>query len=227
MQELLLIGNPAKRRRAKTARRKSRKAASPAQLRARARFAAMARGRTTPNPVHRRRARRTVARTHRRVRRNPIGGGTLRSLVPMLQNAAWGGAGALVNDVAYGYVQPYLPATFQTPVPGAGLSLGYYVGKGAVAIALGVLGRRIVGARAARMTEGALSVLAHSAMKDAAASAGINVPMGYMPGGRVVPALPISQNLRKYVPGNVTSLPRAGSQMGAYVSAAQREGMHR
>lgn len=237
-QELLLIGNPAKRR-------KSRKTRSVAQRRATAKMLAANRGRRArrapvralSNPVrHRRRARRSVSVSRRRTRRNPIGSGSLRGIVPMLKAAGLGGAGAFVTDVAYGYAQPYLPAAFQTPLPGSGLNVTYYLGKGAFTVALGMLAKRALGVRSGIMTEGALAVLAHGAIKDLAGSAGVSLPMGYMPGGRVIPPLPISQNLRglrKYVgagggavpmigAGNVNTL-FGGSQMAKYVSAGQRE----
>lgn len=220
--ELLLIGNPAKRK------------ASPAQLRARAAFAAAARARSTKaNPVKRHRKKHKV-RHSGRARRNPIGGNALRGLMPMIKAAGLGGAGALASDVAYGFALPYLPAMIQSPLAeGGGINPAYYLGKGAFTVALGVMAKKVLGAKAATMTEGALAVLMHDGMKQFLGTTGVSVPMGYMPGGRILPPLPMGQGqpLRRGV-GKYVSLPRAMSpgggngmrQMGMYVSPRQREG---
>jgi hypothetical protein len=210
--ELLLVGNPRKRRRGS---RKARRRASPAQRRARARFAAMARARSHAarprrrarrhavalNPIrHRRRARHHVAR--RRFRRNPIRmGGYLRGYVPMLKSAGVGATGAILNDVAYGFALPFLPAMMATPVSASGgMNPAYYLGKIGTAFALGAIGSKVIGSRAATMTEGALTVTIRDAIKQMLISFGIAVPMGAaLNPGRVTPPLPISQNLRKYI----------------------------
>lgn len=129
MPELLVI-NPVKRRRAKNPSKARR---SPAQRAATARMLAANR---RANPAKRRRARRrnpvaTVAgvrsaarrnivrrnpaRRHSRRRRNPLP--SMRSigssLVPMIKNAAIGGAGAIGVDFIMGKINAYLPVSMQ------------------------------------------------------------------------------------------------------------------
>lgn len=114
------------------ARRKTRKAPSAAQIRARAAFAAMARARAGRSRPARRSAKRRgnpVASYRRRVasyrrrtarRRNPInmrGLFSMGSYVAPLKEAAIQGAGAVAMDVAFGYINRYLPASVQR-VPG-------------------------------------------------------------------------------------------------------------
>lgn len=154
MAQMLLI-NPAKRaKRRATAKR--RKAPSAAQRANWARFAAMARGkskaRRAANPIARkarrkvRRAAVSVYRSARRVtrrRRNPIGarsmGGGLfnfRSYIGPIKDAAVMGAGAVAVDVAFGYINRYLPAMAQVQ-PGT-VGVGDAV-KAVLTVALGKL----------------------------------------------------------------------------------------
>lgn len=132
MEEVLLI-NPAKRR-------KARKNPSPAQRRARAAFAAMARARSKNprrkarrrNPIvsaavaplanPRRRARRRNPVVMRsavlRRRRNPIRLGGLSGILGPIKTAAIQGIGAVAMEVGYAYVNRMLPPTLQAS-PGA------------------------------------------------------------------------------------------------------------
>lgn len=151
MSQVLLI-NPRKRGR-KTAKR--RKAPSAAQRANWARFAAMARrksaGSRARNPIkaHKRRrvARRrnpimAYARRRSTRRRNPIGrsmGGGLmnfRSYIAPIKDAAVMGAGAVAVDVAFGYINRYLPMSMQV-VPGT-VGAGDAV-KAVLTVALGKL----------------------------------------------------------------------------------------
>lgn len=244
--ELMLIGNPRRRRRGGR-KAKSRRRASPAQARARARFAAMARSRSkssrrkhrrhsfaaVANP--RRRARRSF-RFARRSRRNPIRmGRMMRNYVPMLKSAGVGASGAILNDVAYGFAIPFMPAMMSTPVNASGgINPAYYLGKIGTAFALGALGSKVLGSKAATMTEGALTVTLRDAMKQLLISFGIAVPMGTLNPGRVLPPLPISQNLRGSRANSGVSKyigPTAARGMGLYVvgqqSTSSREMMTR
>lgn len=122
MDEVLLI-NPKKRR--KSAKR--RRNPSPAQLRARAKFAAMARARSrgarrASNPAPRRgrvaRRRNPSPLVSYRVRararrRNPIGGISASGLMNTIKDAAIQGAGAIAMDVGYAQIARYLPAHLQ------------------------------------------------------------------------------------------------------------------
>lgn len=151
MSQVLLI-NPRKRGR-KTAKR--RKAPSAAQRANWARFAAMARRKSAesrarnPIKVHKRRrvARRrnpimASARRRSTRRRNPIGrsmGGGLmnfRSYIAPIKDAAVMGAGAVAVDVAFGYINRYLPMSMQV-MPGT-VGAGDAV-KAVLTVALGKL----------------------------------------------------------------------------------------
>ena len=168
MQELLLIGNPARR----THKRKRK--ASPAQLRALAkgRAARKAKSRThvatvRHNPVKHRTHKRKVhhARKHHyRTRRNPATRGiSARSIMAELRTAGVGAVGAIGVDALFGFVTPYLPAALATPKDASGANqYGYYVAKGAAAFGVGMLLRRMIGAnRAAAVTQGSLTVTMH------------------------------------------------------------------
>ena len=144
MPQMLLV-NPRKR---SAAKRKTRKAPSAAQRRARAAFAAMARARSK-NPAkrrvtHKRRRNpislRSVARRVYRRRRNPSlrGGGLFKlgTYVGPIKDAAVMGAGAVAVDVAFGYINPWLPASLRK-VPGT-VGVGDAV-KAVLTVALGNL----------------------------------------------------------------------------------------
>lgn len=220
MEELLLV-NPRRRR-------KSRKGASPAQKRARAAFAAMARARRK-NPSRRRkhRARRRsspvfanprVSRRHRRRsarRSNPIRLGSLRSSVtkPMaiLTPALVGALGATAVNTALSKLP--LPASLNT-------GRVRYLTQGAAAIILGMIAQKVgmKAALAAKMAEGSLTVTLHSAIQELGAQFGVNLGgMGYYLPGRaaVAPApgaapAPQLGGVGKYVsgPGSVTPIAR-------------------
>ncbi len=187
MQELLIV-NPARRP------SKRRKAASPAQKRARAAFAKMSRARSA-NPAKRRsrkavasflhapKRRKSVARRanpirHSRRRRNPLSvnvGGV--KPMGMLTPALMGALGAVAVNTIMG----------KLPIP-AKLMTGnlQYVTRAAAAIALGMLAGKVglKGGTAAQMAEGSLTVTLHDAITAIAAGQGINLSgMGYyLPG---------------------------------------------
>lgn len=217
MPSLLLVGNPARRK----ARRKSTKAPSAAQRRARAKFAAAARARShksrrrttttlRSNPVKHRRVRRASAhaavRHHRRARRNPIKSASLRNISHLLKSSAASAAGALGVDVLMGFAQSYLPAAIATPNDASGgINYGYYAAKGALAVGAGMALTKVIGAnKAAHVTEGSLIVTLHGLMARIVAANVSSVPLGmypqkslgFMPGGRVMPAMASQRSLR-------------------------------
>lgn len=221
MSELLLVGNPA--------RRKSRKPRSAAQRAATRRMVAANRARRNPakrraaprkaaitiaaNPRRRRRS--VSARRTRRVRRNPIGGGSMRGITAALKNAGMGAAGALGVDVAYGFAASYLPESVQSPTDATGgTNFAYFLAKGAAAVALGMLAKKIVGAsKAAQFVEGSLTVTLHDAAKQMIGSTvtlgRVRNParlagVGMYPGASNVMALPRNSGamgLGRYVSG--------------------------
>lgn len=174
--ETLMLVNP-------KARRKSHKPRSAAQRAATKRMiAANRRGRSSnprkrharrANPIaarrHHYRARRSnpvrALRHHRRARRhNPIVSGGMGQ---MLKNAFTGALGVVTVNAAYNYLP--LPATLKTP--------GYtsYAVKGALAVGVGLLGKRFLGARAIKMAEGSLTVTLAQVLSDLATKAGVNL----------------------------------------------------
>jgi len=150
MAQLMLI-NPAKRP------TKRRRKASPAQLRALAAGRAKRAGvpATNPAPRKRRRSMRAVARTVRRkVRRNPIGFGGITATI---LDAAKGAGGALAVNMVYDLLP--LPLSMKT---GHTADLV----KAALAVGLGIAAKPLLGRTAAKMSEGALTVIAFQAMQN-------------------------------------------------------------
>lgn len=214
MNYLQLVGNP--RRRHRKHKAKSRRRASRKQLAARKRFAAMSRSRSRrrhhsapvmANP--RRRSRRhVVVHSRRRHRRNPIMGGGMRNMGGLFRSAALGATGAIVNDIAYGFATPFLPAALVAPAAAGSPNYVYTLGKSGMAILLGMVLRKVpgVGSRAVHMTEGALTVTFHDLLKQMITSFGIAVPMGDAMMERGAPPNPSQQRLRMYPGGGATPL---------------------
>lgn len=202
MAEVLLL-NPAKRRKAR------RRNPSPAQLRARAKFAAMARSRRRnparrvaarlrnpapavsyeSNPRRRRRSarRRNPIRIYRsmtRRRRNPIslGGLSINSIMSTVKDAAVMGAGAVVVDMGYTYVQRYLPASLQA---GPGQATAGAAVKALLTVAAGKALSRATGGLSQKAALGALTVQARD-LVSGMLPAGTVAGLGYSVPGRVV-----------------------------------------
>jgi hypothetical protein len=161
MAQLMLL-NPAKRRRRTATKRR----ASPAQLRALAKGRASRKRRTrapvaymAANPRRRRRsAMRATPHHRRRVRRNPIGGSV--GLMGMVTGAAVGAAGALAVDAVVSYL---IPASMAGTLLTGNMK---YLTKGALAIGLGMIGRKVLGSAAGRMAQGALTVQVYAMARD-------------------------------------------------------------
>lgn len=146
MAQLMLI-NPRKRRASS-----KRKAAAPKRRRTYKRVAA----KTNPvAPIRRRRHHRVAvkARHHRRIRRNPIG---LGGIGGQLMNAGIGAVGAVAVDTIYNYLP--LPATMKVGAVGT-------ASKVALALAVGILGKKLVGNSAEKMAAGSLTVIAYDLVK--------------------------------------------------------------
>lgn len=226
MQELLLV-NPAKR---PAKRRKTRKAASPAQKRARAAFAAAARARSKgvsvmANPRKRRRtkrtARRTVARarnpaprayarkrrTVSRRRRNPIG---TEKPMQLITPAIIGAVGATVVNTLMAQIAPMLPASL------TGSQNAQYLVNAAAALGLAMLAPHAGSKKqmVLQMAEGSLTVTLHSAIVSNTGGLGMTLS-GYRKGGR----------MGMYMPGmGAQAVPNAGGNpaqlagMNAYLT---------
>jgi hypothetical protein len=161
------------------ARRKSRKPRSAAQKAATRRMLAARHGKRASNPAPRRSKRRASAKRrhnpiglsrvhhsrpvrHHRRRRNPIGGG-LGNIGGMVVNGLKGAVGS----VAINAVTSFLPAAITT-----GKVL--YATRAGLAIALGTLGRKVLGQHARVMAEGALAVNFADMINNFAQSLGVN-----------------------------------------------------
>lgn len=152
----------------------------------------------------------------------------LNQIMGMATQAAIGGAGAVANDVAFGYVKGFLPVSMQSPqdLSTGGLNPMYFLAKAGLAAAVGVFGSKMLGPKigkhVATAAEGALVVTGYEILKSFVP---LTVQMGGM--GQFVrrPAQRAPQ-----LPGNVTALPRTTRMngMGQFVgSAAQRESVLR
>lgn len=204
------------------ARRKSRKPRSAAQRAATKRMLAVRHGRAS-NPSPRRHKRRAsvkrrhnpigLARVHRPVRhhrrrRNPIGGG-MGNIGGMLINGLKGAVGS----VAINAVTSFLPATITT-----GKLL--YLTRAVMAIGLGTVGKKALGAHARVMAEGALAVNFADMINSFAAGLGTNASGGSMlPGSQLHGAM--GEYMNAYLSGAMPqSLPNAGratEEMSEYV----------
>jgi hypothetical protein len=196
MAQLMLI-NPAKRpgkRRRKATRSPAQKAATRRMLAAnrRTRHAAPKRRR---NPIAASAVHRVTRRTRRARSRNPIG---MTGIMSGITDAAIGAGGALAVDMAFNYLP--LPANMKTGMVGV-------AAKAATAIALGTVGRKVLGRTAGKMAAGALTVIAYDALK------------GFVPGA----ASPVA-GLGYFNPGLPAGyLPQQG--MGEYINSSNMAGV--
>lgn len=164
MAEMLLI-NPRKRR----ARKTRRSNPSAAQLRARAKFAAMARARSggrkrrrnpIGNPV---RSIRRRVRSYSRRRRNPIGGlPTIATIIRAIKDAAIMGGGAIAIDIAYAKLEAMMPANLKRNP--ARLDIGDGI-KAVATVAIGQLLSKPTRGLSMKAATGALVVQAHGIIR--------------------------------------------------------------
>lgn len=150
MAELLLLGNP-RRRRKMTAKQ--------------AKYFGKRRRRSTKS--HRKVAVRSNPhrRTHkvRRRRHNPsmrASFGSLKnSVVPTLKAGLIGAGGAIGLDLAWGYGKQYLPASIATS------PIAQYAVKLAIALGVGIVGNKLLKGKGTAMAIGATTVVLHDAIK--------------------------------------------------------------
>lgn len=205
MANMLLV-NPRKRRTKRRAKASKRRATTTRRRRRSARRVSSTRAR---NPIRR------IRRTRRARRRNPINL-NMRSIQGQVMDAATGAAGAVALSVALGYLP--IPAQFKTGALAP-------VTKGAVAIGLGMLLANVVkGSTAARMTQGALTVILADVMRGLVSQFAPNVTLagdygsgqdlGYY-GSGWNPAQPASA-MGDYLP-DISAGDSFDTSMGAYV----------
>jgi len=166
MSEILLV-NPrrrgAKKRRMSAKQRKYFGKRKARRTRSRTVVAAAPRRRARAHVAVRRNPsrRRKLTATFRRRRRhhNPSFRGTLSGAVPMLKEGFVGAAGALGLDLLWGYGKQYLPTSI------AGSPLAQYAVKLAGALAVGMIGNKILRGKGRAMAVGATTVVLHDALK--------------------------------------------------------------
>lgn len=166
MNELIVVhANPRKKRRSA-----AQKAATAKMLAAnrkkrrgpgRPRVAKAKRKYTRRNSVQR-----VVAKVRKYSRSRRTRALTMSGVVPMIKGAGIGAAGAIGNDFAYGFAAKFLPDNMKNPNGADGPNYLYHLGKGATAIALGmVAGKVIAKPLANKLAEGALTVALYEAGK--------------------------------------------------------------
>lgn len=206
-QMLLLSANPKKRG--------GKKRRSAAQRAATARMLAANRAKGGHSPKKRRKSRRSsfhsVARRAGKRARGFARGLNFNSIKSLAMNGAIGGAGAIATDIAMGYGASLLPASVVSRVNADGsMNYMYYGVKGALAVALGTLGGKVLPpAIAARMAEGSLTVMSYEILRGMMPA---SVSLGYMNpaatlqrivrtgAGYNTPALPLAGNVRRIMP---------------------------
>lgn len=182
MPQVYLV-NPRKRTRARRKASAARRKASPAQLAARARFAAMARARSAapkrrrarsrvranPAPTRARRSHRKAV--HRSIRRNPISRGSLTKIVTQsLTDAAIAGAGGVAIDIAMAQALKVLPESARSRSTLEGnINWLYYGSKAALAIAAGIVGTKYTHGKTreliAKGVQGSLGIQAYEIIR--------------------------------------------------------------
>jgi len=200
MEELLLV-NPRKRRaKGRTAAQRLATSKLVALNKARRRKNPAPRAAATSNPKRRRRAAPSVKSMYRRRRRNPVS--ATGGLMPLLNAALMGAAGATAINAAVSYLP--LPTALQT-------GNMKHVTKAAMAIGLGLFGRRFLGKAALSMAQGSLTVTMTDAIKDVAAGAGMSLGY-YAPAVTMAPTGPMLEARTSYV-----NKAYEGAGLGEYV----------
>jgi hypothetical protein len=187
----LMLVNPRKRKAPRSAAQKAATRRMVAANRSGKRHASPAKRRS--NPLRARADRAHVGVKRRARRRNPIGLGSTGGMVGMLMNGLKGAGGA----VAVNAVTNYLPTTVTT-----GKLL--YATRAALAIALGTVGKKVLGQSARTMAEGALAVNFHDLINSVAGA--------HLPGSAL-------HGVGQYLPlnGNPNALPQANG--GTYMDS--------
>lgn len=158
----------------------------------------------------------TVRRNPHRRRgygRNPIGKG-LSGIGPMVMSPAIGAAGALGADILFAKV-PFLAAL--TPRNAS-------LAKAALALGVGLGGRKFLGDKAVKIADGILTIEIYNVLYSQAATRfptlGLPAPMAAVP-NTAVPAAPLpAGGVSGYMATNVVRMPRGG--VGAYHNGANR-----
>lgn len=164
MSEILLLSNPRKRgakKRRKMSAKQAKYFGGGRKRRVKRRASAKRRHAVVAAAPRRHRRRRHAAVSVRRLRRksNPSFRGMSASVMPTLKAGAIGATGALGLDLLWGYGSQYLPASV------ASSPLAQYAVKLAGALAVGVIGNKVLRGRGRDMAVGAATVVLHDALK--------------------------------------------------------------
>jgi len=129
--------------------------------------------------------------------------GVGNSALALLKTGAVGAGGALIVDVAAGFVMPMLGASFASKQNADGsANYPYYAAKGALAVALGMLGAKIVkGSTAAELAVGSMTVLSYDLLRPFVAG-----------------IMPASMPLGWVSPARILTTPRPGMGVGRYMT---------
>lgn len=208
--ELLLI-NPRKRRKARATAPK--RAAKRATSRRKKTMQHMTAYHQNPAPRRRRRlsAIKSSVKKVRRYSRNPISKFSISSITGMAKNAAVGAAGALAVDALFGYAKTMLPASMQSPISDSGgVNPMYYLAKGGLAVAVGVLGSKIT-KEAGNLAAGSLTISTYEIFRSFIP---VSIPLGY-----VNPAQLANRRMR---PPQMNKFVSGGPSMSGYTAPVNK-----
>lgn len=203
MSEQLLLINPRRRRRTKNSRRRRARNHRRHRRHVARNHRRYHRRARAVNPI--RRHRRHHVRNHRRRRhhRNPL---SMSGIKGMVMPALIGAGGAVLMDIAYGYISPMLPTSITgTPYINAAV-------KAAGAVGLGLVASKIVGKeKGTAVAIGALTVIAAQLLQSLIQSSAPTIPFAglagigaYMPSPG--PSLVGLHGLGAYMPSRGPSL---------------------
>jgi hypothetical protein len=128
------------------------------------------------NPIHFASA---MRKHHRRRRRNPV---SVSGIKDLLMTGAIGAGGALTVDLAMGtLIAKFAPANLVTRQNADGsVNFLYYLTKGAVAIGIGMFGKRFLGSTAETMATGAMVANLYDLFRTIMPA---SIPLGYVNAG--------------------------------------------
>jgi hypothetical protein len=150
MAQILLLGNPGKRKHRRKAKAKRRSARRRSHSRKRSHV--RVRARRNPSPSVR---------------------GITGSVVPTIKNGAIGAVGGLMNDLAYGFGKGYLPVSMQS-------GMGRHAVKILSSVLIGVAGNFVMRGKGGAFAVGAATVAIHEALKEQLATMVPTLPLGAM-----------------------------------------------
>lgn len=189
------------------ANRARRRASNPAPARAKTRTRTIVKYAENPKAPRRRRRNPVPKLTsHRRRRRNPAG--PTGGIGDMLINAAWGAAGAVAVSAAENMLP--LPAALKTETTKP-------VVTAALALSIGIFGKRLLGRKAVKMAEGALTVAMADLVKSMGGKMGLNLGY-YAPAVSMEPNGPMRSMLPPPPQSTYANSIYDGIGLGEYVS---------